>query len=206
MCDSGRHSHPLYLLQYSRYVCVCVFMWVHVGTWYLEGAACSSAQAGGPSRPVCVDCLVCEFFRGAAEGGHTVVMPAWLMARYLSVYQSGQDHSLVQRLFGVAFKRAAGFDTQWLLNIFIHSSRDISFHMSKKHASLCTSTPVMPLICGLITSRWCAVNRTHFLNSGRGSLCRLQFSFRLHGGSRFPGRTLWNRPASWTRVYSLCDC
>lgn len=79
---------------------LCGCMWVR-DTWELELAL--QRQVDHPGWPVLTGWYVS--FSGGCWGGHTVVMPAWLMARYLSVCQSGQAHS-PQLLHGVAFKRA----------------------------------------------------------------------------------------------------
>lgn len=166
MCDIGSHAHPPYLLQLDPrenitnvcvWGCLCGCKWV-CDTWRELGVALLR-QVDHPGWPVLTGWYVS--FSGGCWRGHTVVMPAWLMARDLSVFQSGQVHSPVQPLHGVAFKRA-GFYAQWLCNTFIHchSSIDIFFPYISNHSALCiNSTIVMLLICGLITSRWCVYNQ-----------------------------------------------
>lgn len=111
-------------------VCVWMFMWVHVGTWYL-GAGSSSAEAGGPSRLPCVDWLVCEFFRGLLRGPHCshACMTHGAVSVFLSVWPSAQSCTTAS---WCCLKKShrAGFYAQRLWNTFIHrhSSRDISVH------------------------------------------------------------------------------
>lgn len=66
-------------------MCVCVyvwmFMWVH-DTWRELGVTLLR-QVDQPGWPVLTSWYVS--FAGGCWGAHTVLMPAWLMARYLSV-------------------------------------------------------------------------------------------------------------------------
>lgn len=109
MCDSGRHAHPLDHRENIPNVCVfgclCGCMWV-CDTWELGAALLR--QVDHPGCPVLTGWYVS--FSGGCWAGHTVVMPAWLMARYLSFYQSGQVHSPVHRLHDAALKRATEQD------------------------------------------------------------------------------------------------
>lgn len=165
-------------------------MWVR-DTWRELGVALLR-QVDHSGWPVLTGWYVIFFFfQGAAEGA---TLPAWLMARYLSVCQSGQVHSPVQRLHGVAIDRAKeqGFTLSgYVIPFFFILFNRHYFPYISKQASLCSSTIVIVFICGLITSRWCIHKQdTVFFSQSEWALF-VDFPGRSHLKTRTWVYSLW---------------